>query len=282
MTKKIVLGLAVLTVASFAEAQNVPDGLTGLWRFQTAAAKLTATVGTDLTTSDPGNSAWFTGPYTQVGTVSQPTLYWDNGVVQETSWNYLTVYHGISPNGGGSYVNEYTVAIDYLQTSEVALWNGNYYNSLFQTATGNGNDGDLFIRGPSRAASVLGNGDTGYSALTFDSSQWHRIVWSVDNGNFFRVYVDGTLFLDAAGQSVDGRFSLDPSFLLFADNDWEDAWGLVGMAAVWDHALTGGEIAALGGWIGGAESPTPLIIPEPGTLSLLALGALVIFRRVRR
>jgi len=61
--------------------------------------------------------------------------------------------------------------------------------------------------------------------MTFDTNKWHRIVWSVDNGNFFRVYVDGTNYLDGAGQAVDGRFSLYPDrFNLFADNDWQDAW----------------------------------------------------------
>lgn len=270
---RIVSVSAVLAAAGFVHAQNVPAGVTGLWRFQTSADKLKATVGTDLTTSHPDNSAWFAGSTT----VIKPGMS-DNGVVQERSWDYLTATHGISPNGGGSYVNEYTVAIDYLQTNEAALWNGNYYNSLFQTSQTNSNDGDLFIKGPSRAESVIGVGDTGYSTQTFDASQWHRIMWSVDNSNFFRVYVDGTLFLDAPGQGVDGRFSLDPTFLLFADNDWEDAWGLVATAAVWDHALTSAEVAGMG------STTTPLIAPEPASMSLLLVlgGLLGLTRRNRK
>lgn len=276
--KKLVLAVAVLAVAGSVYAQvNVGDGLSGLWRFQNSTDKLKATVGTDLTTSSAVNSTWYVGPtWINIGTPAAPWLYGDNGIVQEVSWDYLTVTHGIAPNGGGSYVNEYTVAVDYQQGNLAGLWEGNYYNSLFQTATGNGNDGDLFIKGPDRANSVIGNGDTGYSTLTFDSEQWHRIVWSVDNGNFFRVYVDGALFLDAAGQGVDGRFSLDPTLLLFADNDWEDAWGMVATAMVWDHALTGAEIAGMG------STTTALLVPEPGMLSLLALGGLVLFRRIRR
>ena len=217
-----------------------------------------------------------------IGVPGNAGLYADGGVVQERQYDYLTVTHGIAPNGGGSYVNNYTVAIDYVQTSEVGLWNGDYYNSLFQTATGNGNDGEIFIKGPSRASSVIGVGDTGYSSLTFDASKWHRIVWSVDNSSFFRVYVDGTLYLDAPGQGVDGRFSLDPSFLLFADNDGEDAWGLVGTAITWDRALSSTEIAGMGGWIGNATEPTPLVIPEPAALSLAALGGLMLLRRFRK
>lgn len=272
--KKIVLGLAVLVAAGIANAQNVPSGLTGLWRFQDEANKLTATVGTDLTTSDPGNSAWMVGPWT----VINPGLS-DNGIVQERSWDYMTLTHGISPNGGGSYVNQYTIAIDYFQGTEG-------WNSLYQTGSPHGNDGDLFIAPGSatdtRTDSTIGIGDVGYSTLTFDSSTWHRIVWSVDNSSFFRVYVDGTLFLDGAGQGVDGRFSLDPTCYLFADDNWEDQWGLVGTVATWDRGLSSSEVAGMGGWIGGAAEPTPLTVPEPSTLSLLAIAGLVLLRKIRR
>jgi hypothetical protein len=273
--KRLVIALAILAVAGSAFAAGVvPDGATGLWRFQDNANKLKATFGNDLTTSNPANSGWMPGPWTMIGVPGNAGLYADGGIVQERSYDYLTCTHGIAPNGG-SYVNQYTIAMDYLQTSEVGLWNGDYYNSLFQTNTANGNDGDLFIKGPSRSASVIGTGATGYSTLTFDSSQWHRIVLSVDNSSFFRVYVDGTLFLDAPGQGVDGRFSLDPSVLLFADNDGEDAWGLVGTVATWNRALTTPEVWQMGGWIGGSATPTELlIIPEPATISLLAMGLL--------
>jgi hypothetical protein len=265
--KKILPGLAVLLAAGIATAQNVPSGVTGLWRFQTEADKLSATIGAPLTTSDPGNSAWFTGPWT----VINPGLS-DGGVVQERSYDYLSVDPGFTANGGGSYVNQYTVAIDYVQTQ--AGW-----NSLFQTAYGgNDNDGDLWIA----PDGTIGVGDVGYSTATFDPSTWHRIVWSVDNGNFFRVYVDGTLYLDGTPQEVDGRFSLyTDRFNLFADDSWEDMWGLVGTVATWNRALTSEEVAGMGGWIGSATEPTPLTIPEPSTLSLLALAGLVLLRKIR-
>lgn len=261
--------VALLVVAGVASAANVPAGVTGFWRFQNEADKLKATLGVDLTTSDPANSAWMVGPWT----VIEPGLS-DNGIVQERSWDYLTVNPSFVANGGGDYVNQYTVAVDYVQTSGLTGW-----NSLFQTAdTGNGNDGDLFTDG----AGHIGVGVTGYSTLTYDASKWHRIVWSIDNSSFFRVYVDGVLFLDAAGQGVDGRYSLYPDhFHLFADDSWEDAWGLVGTVATWNRALSSAEVAGMGGWIDGAAEPTPLIFPEPTTLVLLALGGLVSLRRRR-
>ncbi|MGA2916183.1 MAG: LamG-like jellyroll fold domain-containing protein [Sedimentisphaerales bacterium] len=268
--KKVVVCLLVLAVAGVATAAvNVPAGLTGLWRFQTSADRLKATVGTDLVSVDEA-STWMTGPWTDIGTEAQHTLYSDNGIVQEQSYGYLQVNPGLHANGGGDYVNQYTVAIDYCQTQSG-------WNSLFQTSwDGRDSDGDLWIA----PDGTIGVGDVGYSTMTFDPSTWHRIVWSVDNSSFFDVYVDGVQFLHGAGQGVDDRFSLYPDrFNLFADNDWEDMWGLVGTAAVWDHALTSDEVAGMGGWIGTATMPTPLIIPEPATMTLLVLGGLGLIRR---
>ena len=245
--KKSILASLVLMLAINLPAGNVPSGLTGLWRFQSSADKLKATVGFDLTNSVAGNAGWMTGPWT----VIDPGLS-DGGIVQDQSNEYLTANPGFAANGGGSYVNEYTIAWD---VKPDANW-----NSLFQTAfNGRDNDADLWINATTQTAAIIGVGDVGYSVSTFDATKWHRVVLAVDNGSFFRVYVDGTLFLDGAGQPVDGRYSLYPDRVhLFADNDWEDAWILVGTVATWNRALTTEEVAAMGGWIGDAAEPTPL------------------------
>jgi len=259
--KKLLAVLIVLGATSSAWAQGVvPDGLTGLWRFQTEADKLKATIGVDLVSSHLNNSAWFPGPWTMIGYDWHAGYYADGGVVQERSWDYLTVNPSFTSNGGSEYgyVNEYTVMIDYVQTQTGR-------NSLFQTAqTGTGNDGDLWTD----SNGYIGSDALGYSAMSYDTSKWHRIVWSVKNGDefgqdgFFRVFVDGVLFLDALGQSRDGRYSLyTDAFHLFADDSWEDMWGLVGTVATWNAPLTNEEIAQMGGWIGDATMPTWLYLP---------------------
>ena len=110
-----------------------------------------------------------------------------------------------------------------------------------------------------------------------DNTKWHRIVLSVDTTSFFDVYVDGVQFLAGGATGLDGRFSLElDRFNLFADNDWEDSWILCGTVATWGRALSAEEIAPMGGWIGSSATPTPLyIIPEPATMSLLALGGII-------
>lgn len=244
-------------MAGSAGAANVPSGITGLWRFQSSTNLGQATMGSDLMFSNAVYGAHSLGPWTDIGIESWHTKFSDGGVFQEQSWNYLAVNPNFVPNGGGSYVNDYTIAIDYVQTQ-------NGKNSLFQTArNGNGTDGDLFIEGTTRATATIGVDAVGFSTQTFDASTWHRIVWSVSNGNFFRVYVDGTLFLDGAGQPVDGRFALYPDrFNLFADDSWQDMWGLVGTVMTWNRALTTEEIAGMGGWIGANTTPTPLLFSD--------------------
>jgi hypothetical protein len=107
---------------------------------------------------------------------------------------------------------------------------------------------------------------------------------SVDTANFYDVYVDGVQFLHGGATGVDGRFSLfTDKFYLFADDSWEDQWGLVGTVATWNRALTSAEIAPMGGWLGGSATPTPLtMVPEPATLSLMALGCIALLRRNRK
>ncbi len=261
MKKAILLSL-VLTVAGIAGAAtvNIPSGLTGLWRFQNTTNYGAATVGSDIMLSNAVYGAWYVAEcWTDIGGEGWLSRYGDNLMFQESSWNYMAVNPNFTANGGGSYVNEYTVGIDYKQTM---VRYGS--NSLFQTSwDGNGSDGDLWINGTNLNALVIGASDLGYSTATFDGNdRWHRIVWSVDNGvdSFFRVYVDGTLFLDGTPQTVDGRFSLYPDrFNLFADDSWDDLWGYVGTVMTWNRALTTEEIAAMGGWIGGAAAPTPLV-----------------------
>lgn len=286
--KTMLLTMSLLAVANVASAVvNVPSGVTGLWRFEsldtnTGRATMAATIGSDMTNSNPNNGSFLGMPSVQIGTDSSPFLYQDSGSAQSRSHDWFTAPHGIAPNGGGTYVNEYTLLWDYRQTSGIGNWNSFYQTRSPVVDTG-ASDGDLFTN----AQSQIGIGATGYSTESYNTGQWNRIVLSVDNDNFFRVYVNGVLFLDGAGQPTDGRFSLEPEVHLLVDNNWEDQWGQLGTFMAWDHALTSSQVAGMGGWEEdqsvetGNPFPTPLTIPEPSSMILFGLGltSLIAVRR---
>ncbi len=198
--------------------------LVGNWKFDDASNLLKAEVG---------------NPLELVGTqdtVSGPTA--GNGAVKIGVGSYLKMTHGISPNGGGLRVNEYSIQIDF---KIPALDN---WHCFYQTTPANTDDGDCFIN----TAGNIGVGVTGYSSYSVKTNEWYRLIVSVKNGSQYKYYLDGNLLLDGTVQTVDGRFSLDNVLLMFADNDGEDAEIDCAEISIWNYALTANEVNALGGY----------------------------------
>ncbi len=216
------LGLALIAPASL-QAE-----LRGLWEFNDPN-NLQSTVagGLPLTLNSGGVHARVTG-YDAA-----------DRAVKIGVGSYYNCEHGIAPNGGGSYVNEFTLLFDVkYPTTSSGQW-----MCFYQTSPTNSNDGDFFVQS---GTGKLGVAATGYTARNTKMETWYRVVVSVDNGSFYRIYVDGELWLQGTVQAVDGRFSLDPKVLLFADEDGEDAEMHVTTAAIWDNPLSDNEILGLG------------------------------------
>jgi len=176
--------------------------------------------------------------------------------------NRLRVTHGIAANGGGSYVNEYTLLFDvFSPAGSRSSW-----RCLYQTNGSNSNDGEYFIRD---SDDRLGRATIGYSGSALNDSQWSRIVITVDLGSFIRVYVNGSLFHTHTSQGVDGGYSLDPQLLFFADESNENASLHVGTVAIWGGVLTAAEISAIG-TVGGPVVPAnlPPVITQGDTYQL--------------
>lgn len=202
------------------------QGLRGLWKFDNSAAPLVATVGPNLTLS---------GTHTTIAGYSGT----DNAVRIGTGSNY-SVTHGIPGNGGsGTYVNNYSLLVDF-RIAALGDW-----KTFLQTNQTNSNDADLWVRDTD---GMIGVGAVGYSAEGAIPSVWHRLVVSVSNGSFFRIYMDGRLICNGASQVVNGRFSLDPKIYFMADDNGEDGLMDVSTIALFDKALSQTEVESLGRW----------------------------------
>lgn len=232
----------------------------GWWKFDVASDMLKAEIGSPLTLT--GTQVSVTGPEegnlaTQVGLGS-----------------YLTMVHGIAPNGGGDSVNEYSVQIDF-SVPEIGKWHSFIQTNPSNSGGGSLGDADLFTN----TSNKIGTSTTGYSDNAISVDTWYRMVISVKNGEFFRVYLNGELWLEKTLLPVDGRWALVNELLLFADDDGDDAAINCAETAIWDVALTADEVLQLGGFAGnifvtgitvtGAGNATT-IETQSGTLQMTA------------
>jgi len=238
-----------------------PVQLTGQWDFNDASLK--ATLGNDLeyyredvqTSTQFGSTASLGIP--NIGDKEAQVM-----VVPELvpMFGYI-MRHGALANGGGEYVNQYTLIMDVLYPASA----DGRWRVFLQTAADNGNDGDFFIN-PAGGIGISGN----YQGTILPDT-WYRIALAVDLSGpgpapivakFINGVKVGEQVLDAG---TDGRWSLypatDPSTpyaLLFADNDGDNAMTYVNSVQFWSGRLSDAAIAALG-------APTAGGLPLPVT-----------------
>lgn len=209
-----------------------PVVVTGQWDFD--QGDLRATVGAPLEYRGDTQTAT---TFSQVDINGQPAKVMGFPAASPTQGYVMP--HGAVPNGGGSYVNRYTLILDIMYpTASAGTWRG-----LFQTNTGNSNDGDFFVN------PANGIGISGQYQGTIVANKWHRVVFSVNlNDRTVGKYIDGVLVnRQTLGSGVDGRWSLDPVALLFTDEDGETAAGFVNSVQFRNGVMTDAEVAALGG-----------------------------------
>jgi hypothetical protein len=240
MMKVVLFSLVMISAAALADYPQPK----GLWLFDDPDHLTQSVVGSELVEA---------GTHTAVAGTSA-----GDGAVADGIGSYYICSHSIAPNGGGSYVNNWTLLLDIkLPTSSAGNW-----VSLYQTNSSNANDGDCFIS----TSRTIGVGATGYTSRVIQAQIWYRVVISVSNNYFYRIYVNGEKWLEGTVQSLDGRFSLDPTILLFADESGEDYPIHCTTSAIWGQALNDSQVSSLGN----AYNPIQIPAAPYAGLNLLA------------
>jgi hypothetical protein len=169
-----------------------------------------------------------------------------------TRGTYFSMDHGLGANGGGALLNQYTLIMDVMLTSRPLG-----YAALYQITPANTNDGDWFVN-PSQGLGISGT----YAGTVADGT-WNRLALVVDNvAGTFTSFINGSPVQQITGLALDGRWAMGPTTLLFADEDQENAPGLVNSVQLRPEAMTAADLAALGG-------PSAVGIPLPSAPSAL-------------
>ncbi|MDR3268584.1 MAG: Ig-like domain-containing protein [Tannerella sp.] len=217
------------------------DLAAGYWEFDEAGNLGKATKGFDLTLRG-GEIVSVAGPSASNLAISAPLH------------QYLECDHGLPTNGGEptTQVNEYTllydVSVPYVRNYYSLFWDGSY------------SDGGIFLR--QREGSYQA-GVGAYPVLTNvelpanegDMSRWFRLIVVKESNKNLYFYVDGVRIESEAswGAGNEGRVSLPVGAPIYffadagGDSSDDDYPFPCAAIALWDRALTAGEIQTLGG-----------------------------------
>ena len=224
MKTKRLLFLLFVAVFTVSVSAAIPTRK-GWWKFDDSADMLKATIGNSLSTYGSSSNESVAGPVD------------GNLAIMDPIGHALVMDHGIGANGGGSLTNEYSLQIDFMVPAPIPS-----YVSFFQTGLMNDADGDLFIK----ASGVIGLGDLGWSTKVVTADTWYRLVVSAKCGEYYRIYINGELYLEKLGITVDSRHALKSLPHIFGDDDGEDPTIHCAELAVWDVALTEDQAIELG------------------------------------
>ncbi len=229
---------AVLTVYELA--------VTGQWDFD--QGDLRATVGADLEFLGD-TSAITTFPLMSVnGQLAKVMAFGSNSISQG-----FYMRHGAKQNGGGHFVNQYTLLMDVMFPAQST----GQWRALFQSDPFNhdGNDAEFYVGDTAASPDANGIGAEGQYNGSLAADTWYRLAFAVDlaapPGQQLTKYVNG---IPVGSQSlsggVDGRYALGPTALLFTTGLSSGGWtrtGFVNSIQFVNGWMAPEAIAALGG-----------------------------------
>ncbi|MEW6158528.1 MAG: hypothetical protein AB1813_13930 [Verrucomicrobiota bacterium] len=241
--------------------------ITGQWDFNNG--NLAATIGQDITYLDAETSA-----NTRFGTTTALGIPDIDGQVASVMKFPKTaaelggyyVPHGANANGGGFYLNRYTVIMDVLFPTASM----NKARALFRSDLGFSPNADFFVN----AGNSIGV-DGGVFGGAIRADTWHRLAFAVDleaTPPHVSFFIDGVKVGTQNLSGIDTRWSSSSAFYFFYDDNDETELGYINSLQINDTKLTDGLIGVLGGakadgiLIG--EPPNPYIesvSPSPET-----------------
>jgi hypothetical protein len=176
-----------------------------------------------------------------------PTRYMRVPAFVSPGNGYHVSLTGSGPNGGGIYINQFTMIFDLLIPAPLG------WTPLFNTNPQNANDADFYVDANGRVGiSGIGYSPNGVVA----SNAWHRIAFAADlSAGVVTYYVNGNAVFSGPA-SLDGRHSLyssldaGPDLLLFNEGEASGTYThtlYLSSFAFTDRTMSPTEIQALGG-----------------------------------
>ncbi len=177
----------------------------------------------------------------------KPTKYLHAPAFSGIGNGYTVTFTDSPPNGGGNYINQYTMIFDLMLPAPI-----NWF-PFFNTSPANANDADFYVS-PDGA---LGIAAIGYStAGTIAANTWYRIAFAADlAANKATYYVNGAPVC-TGGADIDGRHSVysnldpGPDLLLLNEGDTSGVYThevYLSSFFFTDRTMSEAEILGLGG-----------------------------------
>jgi YVTN family beta-propeller protein len=236
--------LGALAIGTFLSSAG--PSITGQWDFD--HGDLRATVGAHLEfVGDTGTITTFPA----LNLNGQPAAVMAFGSNSIHQGFYMR--HGAKPNGGGHFVNQYTLLMDLM----FPAGSSGKWRALFQTDPFNhdGTDAEFLIGDNTTVPAPDGIGAETQFNGPLAPDLWYRIAFAVDltasAGQQLTKYVNGqNVGSQSLSGGIDGRYALGPTALLFTAGDsagGRTQAGFVNSIQFVDGCLSPAAIAALGG-----------------------------------
>ena len=231
----LILATASLARAGLTDRKGIWDlngNLAGYWPCYAPLDASTLTSGTDYSFGSDGAGYQFL----------QTQIF-------ATSARRLTVPNPSGPNGGpgATRTNQWTVVMD------VKFDALQPYAGLLQLDPANALDVSMYVFSTNNVTGTL---TSGIGALSTSGAiavnTWQRLAITCSNNGAggatsVQFYLNGSPNGVPRASTFDGPFSLRPTFHLFSDNNAELKPAKLGSLGLWGEALSGADIASLGG-----------------------------------